>query len=243
MRSLFSILARKEMLAFSMEPSPRKYPLNMARYFAFTEFIQAELRRMGGAKLLDVGCGVGKLIRYGPFPGATFVGLDIRLSSLEMARQQAYQHLVVGDAGRDLPFEDESFDIVVCNHVLEHLHQPEALIQEARRVLRPGGLLLVGVPMVWWWTRWLRIHVLPLLVRRKRPELLAAEFGHVYFFTMLSLKELLKAFAIEDVRGFRFFSSRHLPLENWWWYYRLNTWWGRVFPRLTSEVNVVARKH
>ena len=82
--------------------------------------------------------------------------------------------------------------------------------------------------MSWWWTRWLRIHLLPLVVPKKRAELLAAGFGHVHFFTLSSLETLLRDFDIEDVRGFRFFSSRHLPLENGLWYYRLNTWWGRT---------------
>ncbi len=110
-------------------------------------------------------------------------------------------------------------------------------------MLRPGGLLVVGVPICLWWTRLLRIHLLPRLLPSKRPEVLAARFGHVQFFTLPALKHLLGKFLLEDIRGFRFFSAgRYLPVENWWWYYRLNALWGRACPRFTSEVNVIARK-
>lgn len=244
MRNLFPFLRtdNEQTLAFGIEPATCKYPLRLARYPAMAEFIRRELERKGTLRLLDIGCGFGKLKRCCPFPGIEFTGIDARLSFLEIALTNAYDWVLQCNLVDGLPFRDESFDVLVCSHILEHLPDPEHLVREARRVLRPAGLLLVGVPMSWWWTRWLRIHLLPVLVPKKRPELLAAHLGHVRFFTLPSLKALLRGFEIEDVRGFRFFSSRHLPLENWWWYYRLNTIWGKAFPRLTSEVNVVARR-
>ena len=244
MSRLFSFHRKhgEQTLAFGIEPATCKYPLRLARYPALAECIQREVARKGTLKLLDVGCGIGKLKRCCPFPGVGFTGIDARRAPLEIALQSAYRHVLQSNLVEGLPFRDETFDVLVCSHVLEHLPQPENLVREARRVLRREGVLLVGVPMSWWWTRWLRIHLLPVVVPRKRPEALAANLGHVSFFTMSSLRALLSGFEIEDVRGFRFFSSRHLPLENWWWYYRLNTMWGRAFPRLTSEVNVVARK-
>jgi len=242
---LFNLMQTSdEHLAFGIEPSRRRYPLNLAGYPALAEFIQRESRLRAGLRLLDVGCGVGKLIRCCASPELGFTGLDIRTSSLGVARQHGYQSLVQGNAARPLPFKDAQFDIVVCSHLLEHLQSPELLVGEVRRVLRPGGLFLVGAPVSWAWVRWLRIHVLPILKPEKRPEVLAADFGHVHFFTLASLKALLRnaEFEIEDVRGFRFFSSRHLPLENWRWYYRLNLWWGRKFPPFMAEVNLTARK-
>ncbi len=206
------------------------------------DFIQRELERKSVVKLLDVGCGIGKLRRCCPSPDINFTGIDARRSSLDAALGNGYRVVLQTNLVDGLPFREECFDVVVCSHVLEHLERPEALAQDVRRVLRPGGILILGVPMSWWWTRWLRIHALPLLVPKKRAEYLRSNLGHVHFFTLPSLKRLLADFQIEDIRGFRFFSSRHLPLENWWWYYRLNRSWGRAFPRLTSEVNVVARK-
>jgi len=231
-------------LAFGAELSSCRYRLTLARYASIAEFLKRELtsqRRQ--LQLLDVACGQGRLILYGPFPGMKFVGADVSRSSLAEAIERGYAEVVEANVAHPLPFPDESFDVIVLSHILEHLAHPERLVSEAHRMLRPGGLLVVGVPICLWCTRLLRIHLLPLLLPSKRPEALAARFLHVQFFTLPALKHLLRQFRLEDVRGFRFFSAgRYLPLENWRWFYRLNAFWGQAFPRFTSEVNVIARK-
>ena len=245
MKNPLSFLRRKDnILAFGAELSSCKYRLTLARYQSMGEFIRREPQELKAAlRLLDIGCGEGRLILYGPFPRTEFSGIDVRLSSLRTARERGYTMVVQSHLAAGLPWRDQSFDIVVCSHILEHLAHPETMVAEATRVLRPGGLFIVGVPVCVWWTRWLRIHLLPQIFPGKCPEALAARFGHVQFFTLSSLKALLNGYQIEDVRGFRFLSAgSYLPLENWLWYYRLNAAWGRTFPRLTSEINVIARK-
>ena len=242
---ILSPLRREDnILAFGAELSSCKYRLTLARYASMAEFIRREAEpRKKPLKLLDIGCGEGRIILYGPFPGVEFNGVDVRQSSLELARQRGYAHVVRGNLADTLSWKTAAFDVVICSHVLEHLQSPEKMVAEVSRVLKPGGLFIVGVPICVWLTRFLRVRLLPLLAPQKRPEVLAARFGHVTFFTLPSLKALLKDFQIEDVRGFRFRSAgRYLPLENWRWYYRFNTAWGRLCPRLTSEINVVARK-
>ena len=231
-------------LAFDAELSSCKYRLTLARYPAMADFIRREARTKKTAlKLLDAGCGEGRLILYGPYPNVEFSGVDVSQSSLETARRRGYAQIARANLADSLPWQDESFDIVVSSHILEHLQHPEKMTSEIMRVLRPGGLFIVGVPICVWCTRLLRIYLVPLLVPKKRPEMLAARFGHVTFFTLPILKSLLRNFQIEDIRGVRFLSAgRYLPLENWQWYYRLNAAWGKLCPRLTSEVNVVARK-
>jgi len=231
-------------LAFGSELSSCRYRLTLARYASIAEFLKRELGAANRElRLLDVACGQGRLILYGPFPGMKFTGTDVSRSSLATARERGYEDVVETNVAHPLPFPNQSFDVVVCSHILEHLLEPQRLVSEAYRMLRPGGLLVVGVPICLWWTRLLRIHLLPLVVPSKRPEVLAARFGHVQFFTLPSLKHLLGQFLFEDIRGFRFFSAgRHLPLEDWRWYYRMNAAWGKMCPRFTSEVNVIARK-
>ncbi len=231
-------------LAFGAELSSCRYRLTLARYASIAEFLKRELAStQRELRLLDVACGQGRLILYGPFPGMKFYGTDVSCSSLATAVEHGYENVVEANVAHPLPFPDQSFDVIVCSHILEHLPQPQGLVSEAYRLLRPGGLLVVGVPICLWWTRLLRIHLLPLMLPSKRPEVLAARFGHVQFFTLPSLKQLLRQFLVEDIRGFRFLSAgRYLPLENWRWYFRFNSIWGKMCPRLTSEVNVIARK-
>jgi SAM-dependent methyltransferase len=234
----------ENILAFGSELSSCRYRLTLARYESLADFLRREVATSRqDLRVLDVACGQGRLILYARPSRLTFYGADISRPCLATARERGYAGVVEGNAAKPLPFPDEAFDVIVCSHILEHLSQPQNLVSEAYRMLRPGGLFAVGVPITVWWTRWLRIHLVPLLVPSKRPEVLAARFGHVQFFTLPILKNLLRQFQIEDVRGFRMFSAgRHLPLENWRWYYRFNAAWGKAFPRLTSEVNVIARK-
>lgn len=101
-------------------------------------------------RILDLGCGTGGVLKHlAPFGDA--VGLD---PAPEAARycQQRNVKMVVG-SGDTLPFADKSFDAVLALDVIEHVPDDAALLQEARRVLRPGGVLLVTVPALpWLWS-------------------------------------------------------------------------------------------
>jgi ubiquinone/menaquinone biosynthesis C-methylase UbiE len=99
-----------------------------------------------GARVLDVGCGTGVLTRQlAERPGVeSVVGVDAASSLLEKARELARDLEAVefheADA-RELPFTDETFDVVVFDSTLSHVPEPERAIAEAYRVLRPSGLL------------------------------------------------------------------------------------------------------
>ena len=95
-----------------------------------------------GAKLLDVGCGTGNLLRR---LGSRFVcaGCDPAEEMLQRARaRNPGVELKVAPAEK-LPFEDDHFDVVLCIEVMRYLADPRTALRELARVLRPGGLALV----------------------------------------------------------------------------------------------------
>lgn len=101
------------------------------------------------AAVLDLGAGTGQAARAlkQRFRRASVTAADIAGPMLEVARQRSRWwrpiRCVEADA-RALPFEDASFDLVFSNLMLQWIHPPDAALAEARRVLRPGGLLLLS---------------------------------------------------------------------------------------------------
>lgn len=97
-----------------------------------------------GKRVLDLGCRSGALTRYF-LGGNTVVGLDVDRAALAKAEALGIEP-VEANVEEPLPFDEASFDAVVAGELLEHLQLPEALVAEARRVLRPGGVLVGSVP-------------------------------------------------------------------------------------------------
>jgi len=101
-----------------------------------------------GRMVLDAGCGTGYGSRLLAHAGARqVIGVDIAGSVLEAVAGQMPDsvHLQAGDVSK-LDFEDDSFDLIVCFEVIEHMDDPSAVLDELARVLAPGGLLLVSSP-------------------------------------------------------------------------------------------------
>ncbi|OGM18340.1 hypothetical protein A2686_03230 [Candidatus Woesebacteria bacterium RIFCSPHIGHO2_01_FULL_38_10] len=95
--------------------------------------------------ILDLGCGEGTRLSI-IAKGKKGVGVDISRTAIGLARR-TYSNLTFKRANlENLPFEDDSFDLVYCAFVLEHLTNPEKVIREAIRVTRKGGYLVFAAP-------------------------------------------------------------------------------------------------
>jgi SAM-dependent methyltransferase len=86
------------------------------------------------ARVLDIGCGGKPYLPFAAPFAASYCGIDSAPGPL----------VDVVAAAEELPFDDESFDLVLCTQVLEHVQDPGATIAEIRRVLAPGGTALVS---------------------------------------------------------------------------------------------------
>ena len=95
-------------------------------------------------RILDVGCGTGAnlllLSQYGQAEG-----VDVSEDALAFCRARGLNDVKLG-AGEELPYEDSTFDLVTAFDVVEHMDDDLAGVTEMRRVLRPGGRVLLFVP-------------------------------------------------------------------------------------------------
>ncbi|MDP2932338.1 MAG: class I SAM-dependent methyltransferase [Chloroflexota bacterium] len=108
--------------------------------------------KLGDARaILDVGCGDGRLTWYlAQETSREIIGIDLSRSGFRKAKEQAHQagvgHLVrclKGDA-RHLDFPDGQFDVVILSYSLHHIEDSPAALREIRRVLRPGGTIIIS---------------------------------------------------------------------------------------------------
>lgn len=98
----------------------------------------------GSRRLLDVGCGTGTMLIHLERYGCTY-GVDMDREAVEFCKERDL-HTVAQATAQDLPFEDGLFDLVTFLDVLEHIPDQDSALIEARRVIRPGGFLMVAVP-------------------------------------------------------------------------------------------------
>jgi SAM-dependent methyltransferase len=120
------------------------------------------------ARVLDIGCGEGVAfdMLQRTFGAQSIVGIDIDPESVRRAGEAATRvggniEVRLADGAR-LPVADSAFDLVFCHQVLHHANDPSAVLRECRRVLAPGGRLLVAEScrtfLSWWPVRLLFRH-------------------------------------------------------------------------------------
>jgi SAM-dependent methyltransferase len=133
-----------------------------------------------GDAVVDFGCGIGALLER--MPAASKTGIEVS----EPARREAQTRglRVVGSAGE---LEAAGTDVVISNHALEHTLAPLDELRELRRILRPGGKLVLWLPVDDWRSQ-----------RRPRPD----PNHHLYTWTPLLLANLLDeaGFEVEECR-------------------------------------------
>jgi ubiquinone/menaquinone biosynthesis C-methylase UbiE len=140
-----------------------------------------------GDRVLDLGCGDGAFTAALSATGTHPTGADIAQGALERAREQhpGPANVRIEPHG-PWPFPDAAFDAVWAGEVIEHVADTERWIDEVRRVLRPGGHLLVTTPKVG-----------PLTRLRRAPD---PRGQHLRFYTRRTLHDLLVDMGFAEVR-------------------------------------------
>lgn len=112
--------------------------------FALTERALAACALPAGARILDVGCGLGATVHYLRSRGYRAVGVDLSWPLLETGRQHRPATLVLQAAGAQLPLPAAHFDAVLAECSLSVMGDADAALAECYRVLMPGGYLITS---------------------------------------------------------------------------------------------------
>jgi 2-polyprenyl-3-methyl-5-hydroxy-6-metoxy-1,4-benzoquinol methylase len=229
---------------------PQRYNLRQSRYDALAHDIDALAGKAAqtGRRLavLDIGCGKGAAsmhLRVRPNFGAididaTDIGVKYNLDT------SLYRSIVYGDLTKGYPeLPAASYDVVICEQVLEHLLDLEIPMASIGRLVKPGGRAFVGVPIFLPPLHLGRRYLVPIFDRLSGHK---SKRTHVQAFTLANFKAALLAHSkmcFVEARGFRIISGGPLrPLEelrSWW---AFNRWLGAKLPAACIEVQIVLEK-
>jgi len=115
--------------------------------------LEAAHRRSPLSNVVDLGAGGGASTANAmrALPDTTFLGVDISSYALREFRRRTGANALRASLDVDLPFGSRSVDAVICDDVIEHLVDPDRLVHEVRRILRPGGHLFLTTPNLAAW--------------------------------------------------------------------------------------------
>lgn len=151
-----------------------------------------------GANLLDIGCGTGLFIEKYIQYGGTTVGLDISRKMIERARCRCGDSEFTLATGECIPYRDNTFDAVSSLLVFSYLKEPQGMLNEAYRVLKPGGAISIGTLGKKMITR-----AIPALYhiseKIKVRHVVMADFGEHYY-NEEEMRDLFEAAGFTDIR-------------------------------------------
>jgi methionine biosynthesis protein MetW len=212
--------------------------------------------RLEAKRFLDIGCGDGSytLMLKETLKAEEAVGIEVSAEAIGVLKDKGIKAYQWDIDEEKFPFESDSFDLVYCGEIIEHLFNPDHLLDEVRRVLKPGGKIIITTPNLAGWPNRLSLLLgYQPFATSVSPEHEGAgklmlkgnegQWGHIRVFTLRALKELIK------IHSFRILQTAGCPVS-------INTSSSGIFvggikvadrvmsalPSLASRIIVVAEK-
>lgn len=213
-------------------------------------------KRTGKRKLLclDIGCGVGEpliyfnslLRKYGI--SAELFGVDkIQGGAIS---DKKIKFVKVDINFESLPFSDTSFDLAIATELIEHLYNPENLLKQIFRVLKPRAIMILTTPNLRWWIN------VALLIAGYNPFIPDTGYdsnygmfsptvvhGHIRAYTVYALEEMLNRYGFNIIR---IVGSEHpydVRLKSWGHFFKfIDKTIAKLFPSLAYDIGIIAEK-
>jgi SAM-dependent methyltransferase len=204
------------------------------------------------SSLLDIGCGRGTLIEAlrERAPDVSYTGLELSEESAQIATAKGID-VMRRDLAEPLPFPDESFDVVTFGEVIEHLFDPDSVLDEIHRILKPGGRLIVTTPNLACWLNRILVPAgfQPIFTEPSARKKYGFFFkflgqngtlvqGHIRVMTTTALIEFLRdrGYSIKKVAGWKYHEFERYRITD-----LIDGFFSRI-PTLASGVVVAAEK-
>jgi len=217
-----------------------RYSIRALRYWWLRCALLDEISKKEAVTVADIGSSSGHFKQFfGEMASVKWMAFDRKIDQQHL-RGLGYEECVECDLDETLPCPSDSVDVVVFSHVVEHLLRPECAISEIARILRPGGVLLAGSPVLPFPFSRIREWQHRRRYRKGKVE----HGGHINSMDSSRWKSLTRSANLhpEMIHGTYFLRWSGNPLENFKWWIRINQLWGIIFPSWAGEIYLAARK-